>query len=305
MKIYINNPKENWVVDRFVEEWISYNRHFHTDKIKDADLIWIISPWTWKKLPKKILQQKKVICTIHHIDESKFDNNEEKDFLKRDKVVDIYHCISHKTEEQVKRKTRKKTFNLPFWANQNIFFNITNKENLRDKYKISKNDFLVGSFQRDTEGKDLVSPKLSKGPDQFVQIVKKIQKKHNNVAVLLTGRRRQYIINELKEAGIKYYYFEMVRFDELNEMYNMLNLYVVSSRVEGGPQAILECGLSETPIISTDVGIASQILSKESIYEFETYSNPIPNIDTAYKNSKKYIIPNWFEEYHKLFNETL
>ena len=73
MKIYINNPKENWVVDRFVEEWISYNRHLHTDKIKEADLIWIISPWTWKKLPKKILQQKKVICTIHHIDESKKD----------------------------------------------------------------------------------------------------------------------------------------------------------------------------------------------------------------------------------------
>ena len=115
----------------------------------------------------------------------------------------------------------------------------------------------------------------------------------------------QKMVNELKEAGIKYYYFEMVRFDELNEMYNMLNLYVVSSRVEGGPQAILECGLSKTPIISTDVGIASQILSKESIYEFETYNNPIPNINTAYKNSKKYIIPNWFDEYQKLFNETL
>ena len=53
------------------------------------------------------------------------------------------------------------------------------------------------------------------------------------------------------------------------------------------------------------MGIASQILSKESIYEFETYNNPIPNINTAYKNSKKYIIPNWFDEYQNLFNETL
>ena len=305
MKIFINNPQENWVVDRFVEEWISYNKHLHTNDIKEADLVWIISPWTWNKLPYKVLKQKKVICTIHHIDESKFDNKEEKAFLKRDKIVDTYHCISEKTEEQVKRKTRKKTFNLPFWSNPKIFFNIKNKENLRDKYGISNNDYLVGSFQRDTEGKDLVSPKLSKGPDQFVQILKKIQKKQNNIAVLLTGRRRQYIMNELKAAGIKYYYFEMVRFDELNEMYNMLNLYVVSSRVEGGPQAILECGLSKTPIISTDVGIASKILSAESIYDFETYNNPIPNVDTAYKNSKKYIIPNWFDEYHKLFKETL
>ncbi len=305
MKIYINNPQENWVVDRFVEEWINYNQHLHTNKIKEADLVWIISPWTWKKLPMRILKKKKVLCTIHHIDESKFDNKEEKDFLERDEIVDVYHCISQKTEEQVKVITRKKTVNLPFWANQNIFFDIKDQENLRDKYKISKNDFLIGSFQRDTEGKDLVSPKLSKGPDQFVQIVKKIQKKNDNTAVLLTGRRRQYVINELKEAGIKYYYFEMVSFDELNEMYNMLNLYIVSSRVEGGPQSILECGLSKTPIISTDVGIASQVLSKESIYNFNRYNNPLPNIDTAYKNSKKFIIPDWFDEYEKLFNETL
>ena len=305
MKIYINNPKENWVVDRFVEEWIKYNQHLHTNKIKEADLVWIISPWTWKNLPMRILKKKKVLCTIHHIDESKFNNKEEKDFLERDKIVDVYHCISQNTEEQVKSITRKKTVNLPFWANQNIFFDIKDQENLRDKYKISKNDFLIGSFQRDTEGKDLVSPKLSKGPDRFIQIVKKIQKKNNNIAVLLTGRRRQYIINELKEAGIKYYYFEMVSFDELNEMYNMLNLYIVSSRVEGGPQSILECGLSKTPIISTDVGIASQILSKESIYNFNRFNNPLPNIDIAYKNSKKFIIPDWFDEYEKLFNETL
>ena len=31
---------------------------------------------------------------------------------------------------------------------------------------------LVGSFQRDTEGSDLISPKLIKGPDIFIEIVK-------------------------------------------------------------------------------------------------------------------------------------
>ena len=110
MKIYINNPQENWVVDRFVEEWINYNQHLHTNKIKEADLVWIISPWTWKKLPMRILKKKKVLCTIHHIDESKFDNKEEKDFLERDKIVDVYHCISKKTEEQVKIITRNSHF---------------------------------------------------------------------------------------------------------------------------------------------------------------------------------------------------
>ena len=59
---------------------------------------------------------------------------------------------------------------------KNFFQYQKNKENLRDKYGISNNDYLVGSFQRDTEGKDLVSPKLSKGPDQFVQILKNSEK---------------------------------------------------------------------------------------------------------------------------------
>ena len=43
-------------------------------------------------------------------------------------------------------------------------------------------------------------------------------------------------------------------------------MYIVSSRLEGGPQAILESALTKTPIISTDVGIASSI-SGDSIFD--------------------------------------
>ena len=56
-----------------------------------------------------------------------------------------------------------------------------------------------------------------------------------------------------------YSYFEMADFFELNELYNCLDLYIVASRVEGGPQSILEATLTKTPIISTDVGLAKEI----------------------------------------------
>ena len=42
----------------------------------------------------------------------------------------------------------------------------------------------------------------------------------------------------------------------VNKLYNILDLYLVTSRIEGGPQAILECALTKTPILSTDVGVA-------------------------------------------------
>ena len=96
-------------------------------------------------------------------------------------------------------------------------------------------NFYIGSFQRDTEGSDLVSPKLSKGPDIFLEVIKHYKQKNKYIEVVLTGKRRNYIIQKLEENNIKFSYFEMVDFKTLNELYNCLNLYVVSSRVEGGP----------------------------------------------------------------------
>ena len=43
MKIYINSPKESWVVDRFVKEWKENNKNISTNLLSKADLIWIIS----------------------------------------------------------------------------------------------------------------------------------------------------------------------------------------------------------------------------------------------------------------------
>ena len=53
-----------------------------------------------------------------------------------------------------------------------------NKIELRDKYELDRNDYLVGSFQRDSLGSDLSKPKLIKGPDIFLEIVKKLSKQN-------------------------------------------------------------------------------------------------------------------------------
>ena len=95
----------------------------------------------------------------------------------------------------------------------------------------------------------------------------------------------------------------MVDFEILNELYNCLDLYIVSSRIEGGPQAILECGITETPIISTDVGVASEILANESIFNMENYEEAKPNIEVALSNSVKYSMKNGMSKYLEMFTE--
>ena len=61
--------------------------------------------------------------------------------------------------------------------------------------------------------------------------------------------------------------------------------------------------IRKTPIISTDVGIANKILSKESIFEYENFNDAKPNIDVAYNNVQKYQIPNGFSFFEELFIE--
>ena len=80
-----------------------------------------------------------------------------KDFYKRDKYVDFYHTISNKSKEEIQKLTAKKIVSIPFWINENIFFSIDDKTRLRSKYSLPKESLIIGSFQRDTEGKDLKS----------------------------------------------------------------------------------------------------------------------------------------------------
>jgi len=301
MKIFIPKVNESWVVDRFRNEWYKYNRNITTKRIKKSSHIWVIAPWLWKRLPVNQLKEKEVICSIHHIDYEKFDKKQEEDFYQLEQYVDKFHAISEKTFDQLSRLTNKSIYTVPFWVNQNIWFYKKQKDELRKKYGFSKSDYLIGSFQRDTEGSDLKSPKLIKGPDILLDIVSKVNLNEQKMKIILTGKRRQYLIENFEKLGIEYKYYEMVNFKTINDLYNILDLYLVTSRVEGGPQAIVECGLTKTPVLSTDVGIAQKILHPKSIFNEDNFFEARTNVDYAYDKSIEMTIPFGMKEFINMF----
>ncbi len=303
MKVYLNKLKESWVVDRFRSDWYKNNLDVSTELINESEVIWIIAPWVWSKIPKKQLKQKKVICSIYHIDFDNFTERDKKDFYKRDAYVDEYHVISKKTLTQLELLTDKKIWCIPFWVDQNIWFYINEKEKLRKEFGFEDKDFLIGSFQRDTEGKDLKTPKMIKGPDIFLNIVKIIYQDNKNLRVILTGKRRNYLIERLQSLEIPFSYFEMVDLVQLNKLYNVLDLYLVTSRVEGGPQAIVECAISKTPILSTNVGISTEILHPKSIFEEKDFLEAKTDIEFAYNKVKNLTIPKGMEEYRRMLHK--
>ena len=60
MKIYINSINEDWIVDRLIKEWNQFNFPQQKYILGKKDLIWIIAPWTWKKIPRYFLKSNKV-----------------------------------------------------------------------------------------------------------------------------------------------------------------------------------------------------------------------------------------------------
>ena len=141
MKIYTNKIKESWIIDRVTKEWNQQNSDLITKKIKESDIIWIIANWVWRKVPKKYLQNKKVVVSVYHIDFDSFDEEEEKNFYELDQYVHTYHVISLKTKEQLQKLTNKKIISIPFWINQKNYFYID------DRKKFKKNSaFLLQIF---------------------------------------------------------------------------------------------------------------------------------------------------------------
>ena len=265
----------------------------------------MLASWCWNQISTHVLAQKKVVCTIHHEVPWKFDENRKRNFLERDRYVDIYHVPCEKTKDFIKNYTSKPIKVITYWCNHHLFKEF-NRDETKKFFNLPLDKFIVGSFQRDTEGHDLKTPKLEKGPDIFVDYMKKLKKAGKDVHVLLNGWRRNYIINELKKNLIDYTYIELPPANIVARMYSALDFYVVGSRVEGGPQAIIECGMTNTPIVSTDVGIARKFLKDSCIFNpEEAYDVYFPskedmiylknNIDNHKIESQVHVYDNFFE----------
>jgi len=172
------------------------------------------------------------------------------------------------------------------------------KQLLRQKYQLPLNDFLCGSFVRDTEGvgisKGIFLPKLEKGPDLLCDFFEKLHQTHSNLHVVIAGWRRQYVIGHIEAAKIPYTYFELPSQEIINELYQTLDLYPVCARQEGGPQSLIECGLLGVPCVSRPIGIAEQVLPKSAIADDVIFAIPaIPNVES-------WKIPQGYQPYRDL-----
>jgi glycosyltransferase involved in cell wall biosynthesis len=297
MKAFIHFPKENWIVDRIAQEFCEDNSDIVTTDLNAADVIWAPAGWCIDQLAHI---NKPIISTVHHIVEEKPEQIEH--IIKFDHTVTAYHVPNVRTLNSLRKITDKPITVIPYWIQPARWHQITpnDRQMARTSLGIDTSVKLIGSFQRDTEGSGNMRPKLEKGPDIFCDYVERVANAEN-VCVLLTGYRRQYVINRMISANIKTIYIENAPAEAMKWLYGALDLYVVSSRCEGGPQALLECAALGVPIISTPVGLAELILSLESVNSELVLAKP--NVQIASNNIKAFYAQNLYFAYRKMLQK--
>jgi len=247
-----------------------------------------------------------------------------KNILKKKKVVafitndirnhpDVYHQLSSLVNFWISPNSNISNFlkkkgasykQIPFYVSPKKFYKIekTKKEIAKkagvDFSKLNKK-IIIGSFQRDSLGKDLSKPKWQKNPELLIKILKKIS---NNSLLLLAGPRRHFVINQCRKWNIPYIFvgnekcidreeddimINNLPQEKINLLYNLVDLYLVTSRSEGGPKAILEASLSKKLIFSTDVGLARDFLHPDLIYLEKKVNNLISSIKKIIKKESK------------------
>jgi hypothetical protein len=306
-KVYVLPPQEDWIVDRMVKEWNEGNPDMAVFTPKNADVVWLLADWCWQGLwHVGLLKGKKVLTTVHHIVPEKFGDLERSDFELRDEITTAYHVFNQHTYDFIRPLTLKPIHLVKYWANQHLWRPTGTKEELRKKLGLPQDAFLVGSFQRDTEGKGipqgLFLPKLEKGPDKladYLETLKDFCSQNRDfdprpLHVALAGWRRQYIMQRLDDAKIRYTFFDRPPIETINELYQCLDQYAVTARQEGGPQALIECGLLGVPTVSTPVGIAEQVLPPSAICDNVFSASPaVPNVE-------EWKLPAGFQPYREL-----
>jgi glycosyltransferase involved in cell wall biosynthesis len=143
---------------------------------------------------------------------------------------------------------------------KNFYVDEKKKQAFRKEHNFDKDSLVIGSFQKDGEGwGEGLKPKLIKGPDVFCDAVSALSKQYD-VFVVLTGPARGYVKKRLEQEKIPYIHSFFDQPGKVRDYYQLIDLYLVTSRVEGGPKSILESMASNVPIISTRVGMAPDVI---------------------------------------------
>ena len=230
----------------------------------------------WQHLSMVSPRLLKGAFVIAHADNPPFFYLKQPEFAEGQKSVDLWVARSLEAYRQFQCLGLPVQY-IPYTIDPGLFFPIETKRALRAEFGIPGDAYVIANFHRDTEGADLITPKVQKNPELMVAILRGLRDQGMKFHVLLAGPRRHWIREALRKENMEFSFVgketagddfgtNILDRETLNKLYNAADLYLVPSRWEGGPQSVMEAAACRCKILSVPVGLAHDILEPRSLF---------------------------------------
>jgi len=113
---------------------------------------------------------------------------------------------------------------------------------------------LIGFF-----GKGSSNPQDRKGAEVLVSVASVLASKRE-VGFLLSGEGWEALACQLESVGARVWQRRVDSLDEMPLLYGAIDVYLCTSRIEGGPVPVLEAMACERPVVSTPVGHVPEVI---------------------------------------------
>lgn len=283
IKVYLfGSEKNGWALDTdlaLTKESLSLIPETVTlTSLQEADVVHSVWEEPLLSLDQEMLAGKRVVC---HICNNLMRLYENPVMIRAADTVGLWVAMAQEAANDLEALQYPYAF-VPYSVDTKIFqplsTDIEEKNRLREKYAIPQESFVISNFMRDSFGHDLDTPKDQKGVELLLEVGCCLGNAGIPVHFLLAGPRRHWIRSQLQHAKIPYTFVgkETIQDDlesniqtpeTINALYQASDLHLITSRWEGGPRSVLEAAATKTPILSTRVGIAPDILSKRCLID--------------------------------------
>ena len=184
-----------------------------------------------------------------------------------------------------------------------IFHYQNQEKELRQKYNIDENNFVILFGATNTHEK-------RKGVKYFIEAVNLLEDKIDTDKLSIVSIGRGGLEKLLPNTSAKIHNLGYISdFNELSNIYNLSNIFVVSSIQDSGPMMINQSIASGTPVVCFDLGVAKDIVIngktgfKVPVFDTLALSNKIKEMFLKTNEERRLFTDNCVELARKFFSK--
>lgn len=244
------NKLNTFVNYRFLKQLVSSIKpdliHLHTS---DSLTVFAISDFLFKLKTKTVFSKKGMGSS------SSFLSNLKYNYKGLNSIICVSSSVQRDLQPILNANTKSKTVVINDCVSLDIQ-KLPQTIDLRKEFKIASDLKIVGNIGNHSNAKDI--PTFINAVDVVVHVLKRTDIKFVQIGEFTKNTPR---LKELvKEKGLENYIIFTDKIKNASTVIEQMDVFLMTSQREGGPTSVLEAMLIGTPVVSTKVGVVSDVI---------------------------------------------